>query len=76
MTDKRSRRGPKADYSGLSGAALELAKAIGDTPQARAARELGVTPAFFNHLIRGRKVPGRELAIRIRDKYGIPIDSW
>lgn len=76
MTDKRSRRGPQADYSELTGAGRALAEAIGDMPQARAARELGCTPAFFNHLIRGRKAPGRELAIRIRDVYGVPVDAW
>lgn len=71
-----SRRGPEPDYAETTGGGARLAAAIGSAPQAEAARALGVTPGFLNHLIHGRKMPGRELAVRIRDAYGVPVDAW
>lgn len=73
---KRSRRGPAPDYSAAAGGGALLAAALGDLPQAEAARMVGVTPAFLNHVIRGRKTPGRKLAICIRDVFGVPVDAW
>lgn len=74
--DTTMRRGPAPDYKEATGGGAQLAKAIGATAQAEVARALGVSPAFLNHLIHGRKAPGRELAIRIRDSYGVAIDVW
>jgi plasmid maintenance system antidote protein VapI len=69
-------KGPKPDYTGATGAAATLAAAIGDESQADAARQLGVSPGFLNHLLRGRKHPGLNLAVKIRDTYGIPVEAW
>lgn len=73
---KSTRRGPAADYSEATGGARALADALDGKPQAQAARELGVTAAFFNHLLRGRKKPGLDLAIKIRDEFGVAVDVW
>ncbi len=69
-------RGPVPDYSGAGGAGGSLAVAIGGQTQTSAAALLGISPAFFNHLVRGRKSPGRKLAIKIRDRFGIPVEDW
>jgi len=71
-----ARRGPPPDYTEATGGGAKLAKAIGKVAQAEAARSLGVSPAFLNHMIHGRKAPGRELAIKIRDLYGVAVDVW
>ena len=70
------RRGPSPDYTSATGGGAQLAIAIGGAAQAEAARMIGVSPAFLNHLIHGRKAPGRALAIKIRDVYGIAVDAW
>ncbi len=69
-------RGPQADYSETTGGGRALAEAIGDTPQAHVARDLGISPAFLNHLIRGRKTPGLGLAVRIQQQFGVQPDAW
>ena len=76
MANDNQRRGPAPDYSAATGAGAQLASAIGDGPQAEAARDLGVTPAFLNHLIHGRKSPGRLLSIRIEELYGVAVKAW
>lgn len=75
-TQKSRRHGPRPDYTHTSGGGEQLAKALGDTPQAQAARRLGVSPAFLNHLLHGLRTPGRAVAVKIRDTYNVPIDAW
>lgn len=69
------KRGPDPNYSNIFGAGKVLAEAL-DVPQAVAARYLGITPGFICHLIHGRKKPGRKLAIKIKEIYGVPVDLW
>lgn len=76
MVNDNPRRGPAPDYTDATGGGAKLATAIGDGAQAEAARGLGVSPAFLNHLIHGRKSPGRELSVKIRDTYGVPVEAW
>ena len=68
--------GVRPIYSDLTGPGAMLARALGDESQTAAARRLGITPGYFNHVIRGRKLPSRQLAVKIRNIYGIPVDAW
>lgn len=68
--------GPRADYSKASGGGKALIDAMGQMSQAEAARELGVSAGFIHRLIRGEKRPGLDLAKKIRDRFGVPVDAW
>lgn len=61
---KRSQRATLAGY-------LEASK----TSQVAFARELGISESFVSEILSGHKFPGRRLALRIADTYGIPLAS-
>ncbi len=78
MMDKEEalRCGPVPNYENATGGGARLACAIGHTSQADAAKILGISPAFLNHIIHGRKAPSLRCAIKIRDVYAVPVDLW
>lgn len=44
--------------------------------QREAARELGVHYTTYNQFLVRRRLPGRQLAVRIYDLTGIPVHAW
>ena len=40
------------------------------------ARTLGMHPTVISNLITGRRLPGRENAIKIERATGIPVEAW
>lgn len=57
--------------------ALKKKRDAGDIEsQAYAARKMDISPGFMSHLLSGRKKPGRQLSVKLRDAYGVPIDAW
>lgn len=41
-----------------------------------AAFQLGVSPSMVSYVVDGKRNPGLELAFRIRELYGIPMEEW
>jgi hypothetical protein len=71
--------GPQPNYQELpSAGAQELAEALiaRRWSQAAGAKTLGCSPGFLNHLLHGRKLPGRTLALKIQDTLGVRVESW
>lgn len=44
--------------------------------QKDAARFLGLTPPFFNMILKGKRTPGREGAVAIQERTGISVATW
>lgn len=45
-------------------------------PQYQAEEELKSGVGSLSRLLNGDREPGLALAVRIRDKYGIPVEAW
>lgn len=46
------------------------------TNQAEAAEVLEIGYEYFTKIHRGLRLPGRDLAVHIERKTGIPVDAW
>lgn len=44
--------------------------------QTAAAEKLGVHKTTLNKILKGTRLPGRQIATTIRDTTGIPLDAW
>jgi len=40
------------------------------------AKTAGLTPSFLNHLLYGRKRPGTETIVKLKQAIGIPVEAW
>lgn len=76
MSQEENRTGRKADYTDTTGPGGKLAKALGGMSQTQAAKELKISQTSLNRMIHGQRIPGIELARRIRDRFQIPMDAW
>lgn len=38
--------------------------------------ELGLSPSYIAMLIKGSRRPGLGVAVKIRDRFGIPVEAW
>ena len=44
--------------------------------QSSAAKAIGCSAGFLNHLLQGHKTPGLALAVRIQRLFGVHADTW
>lgn len=58
--------------------ALRLASAILDQGlnNAEAGRQVGLSESFFGRLLSGKRKPGREAAIQLRNRFSVPLEDW
>jgi len=40
------------------------------------AKSTDLTPSFLNHLLYGRKRPGTETIVKLKQAIGIPVEAW
>jgi transcriptional regulator with XRE-family HTH domain len=55
---------------------LREARIKADLSQTAAAEQLGVSQALVSKIEAAERTPGRKLAIRIREAFGIPYEAW
>lgn len=44
--------------------------------QRQASEIVEIDHTYLNHIVSGRRLPGRDLAVRIERKTGIPVEIW
>lgn len=54
----------------------EARKAADDTQAQAAAKLKPCSEDMLGMIERGDRAPGRDLALRIRDVYGVPVEAW
>lgn len=55
---------------------LREARIKADLSQTAAAEQLGVSQTLVSKIETAERTPGRKLAIRIREAFGIPYEAW
>lgn len=70
-------RGPTPDYGRpVNRGAQMLIKRLDGRSQRSVARELRLSPTHFNHLLHGRRLPSRTVAVLISRRLKVPVVAW
>jgi hypothetical protein len=70
------RRGTPLPAASRSLGAVRLGEARGERSVCWLGRELGISHSFAWNLVHGHRRPSVELALRIRDRFGVALDLW
>jgi transcriptional regulator with XRE-family HTH domain len=62
----------QVDPAGL----LRTARQLAGHGQVEAAELLGSVQSHLSRIERGERLPGRRLALRIEQQYGVPMSAW